>query len=143
MIPHPDADALYVSQIDIGTKVMTIVSGLRKHCTLEQLIGRDVVLITNLKPGNMRGVESSGMVLCASQGDTVEPISPPKDAIIGEKVTFAGMDGIADAPVNPKKLPKILSDLASNNEGIVCYRSVAFMTSKGPCTSNLKAAPVK
>jgi tRNA-binding EMAP/Myf-like protein len=68
---HPDADALYVEKIDIGepTGPRTIVSGLVAYCTEEELLNRSVVILANLKPVSMRGVESAGMVLCSSNAD--------------------------------------------------------------------------
>lgn len=64
---HPDADSLYVEKIDLGEAVpRTIVSGLAKYVPIEQMKDRSVAVLCNLKPAKMRGVESQGMVLCAS-----------------------------------------------------------------------------
>lgn len=64
---HPDADALYVEKIDLGeVKTRIIVSGLVNYIPIEEMQGRMVVVLCNLKPAKMRGVESQGMVLCAS-----------------------------------------------------------------------------
>ncbi|NWJ12060.1 SYYC protein, partial [Crypturellus undulatus] len=64
---HPDADSLYVEKIDVGEpEPRTVVSGLVQFVPKEQLQDRLVVLLCNLKPQKMRGVESQGMVLCAS-----------------------------------------------------------------------------
>lgn len=64
---HPDADALYVEKIDLGEPApRTIVSGLVNFIPIEQMRERMVVVLCNLKPAKMRGVESQGMVLCAS-----------------------------------------------------------------------------
>lgn len=64
---HPDADSLYVEKIDLGEAVpRTIVSGLAKYVSIEQMKDRSVAVLCNLKPAKMRGVESQGMVLCAS-----------------------------------------------------------------------------
>lgn len=65
---HPDADSLYVEKIDVGeAEPRTVVSGLVQFVPKEQLQDRLVVLLCNLKPQKMRGVESQGMVLCASR----------------------------------------------------------------------------
>lgn len=65
---HPDADSLYVEKIDVGeAEPRTVVSGLVHFVPKEQLQDRLVVLLCNLKPQKMRGVESQGMVLCASR----------------------------------------------------------------------------
>nr|CAH7756022.1 unnamed protein product [Callosobruchus chinensis] len=64
---HPEADALYVEKIDLGEeKPRTIVSGLVNFIPIEEMQNRMVVVLCNLKPAKMRGVESQGMVLCAS-----------------------------------------------------------------------------
>lgn len=65
---HPDADALYVEKIDLGEeKPRTVVSGLVNFVPIEQMENRLVVVLCNLKPAKMRGIESNGMVLCASR----------------------------------------------------------------------------
>lgn len=64
---HPDADSLYVEKIDVGeTEPRTVVSGLVQFVPKEELQDRLVVVLCNLKPQKMRGVESQGMLLCAS-----------------------------------------------------------------------------
>lgn len=62
---HPKADRLLVEQIDLGDEVRQVVSGISKYYKPEELIGKQVVVVTNLKPVDLRGVESNGMILCA------------------------------------------------------------------------------
>jgi glutaminyl-tRNA synthetase len=68
---HPDADSLYVLQVDLGEAdgSRTIVSGLANFILLERLVDSEVVVVANLKPSKMRGVESCGMILCPSSGE--------------------------------------------------------------------------
>jgi methionine--tRNA ligase beta chain len=63
--PHPDADSLYVEQIDVGDPdgPRTIVSGLAKYIPVAELEGRMCTVLCNLKPAKMRGVESAGMLV--------------------------------------------------------------------------------
>lgn len=61
---HPKADRLLVEQIDLGNEVRQIVSGISKYYKPEELVGKQVVVVTNLKPVKLRGVESNGMILC-------------------------------------------------------------------------------
>lgn len=82
---HENADKLLVSQIKIGDEVRQIVSGIAKYYEPEQLIGKKVVVVTNLKPVKIRGVESFGMVLCASSGDKLEVLEV-KDVPHGSEV---------------------------------------------------------
>ncbi len=63
---HPNADKLYVMQVDTGKDVRQIVAGIRKAYTPDQLVGRRVMLIANLEPAVIRGEASHGMLLAAS-----------------------------------------------------------------------------
>ena len=69
---HPNAEKLLVSQIQIGSERRQIVSGIAKFYEPADLIGKKVVVVTNLKPVKIRGVESFGMVLCASNEEKLE-----------------------------------------------------------------------
>ena len=87
---HPEADKLYVEKIDLGGgDVRQIVSGLVPFYTAEQLLGQNVIVVANLKPANLRGVESFGMILAAEdkKKTTVEVLFCPK-ANIGDVVTI-------------------------------------------------------
>lgn len=76
---HPKADRLLVEQIDLGNgDVRQIVSGIAAHYTPEQLINQRVVVVTNLKPAKLRGVESQGMILCASNDSDLDIVSITK-----------------------------------------------------------------
>ncbi|SIP89537.1 methionyl-tRNA synthetase [Alkalispirochaeta americana] len=67
---HPEADKLYIERLDDGTpEGRTIVSGLRGHYTTEELVGKTIVVVANLKPAKLRGVKSEGMLLAASSGE--------------------------------------------------------------------------
>ena len=71
---HPDAKKLLVSRIDTKDKVRTVVSGIKEHYDPSELVGKKVVVLCNLKPVKIRGVESEGMVLCASEGKSLEAL---------------------------------------------------------------------
>ncbi len=72
---HPSADLLYVEEIDCGEeRPRTIVSGLVKHCTVEDLLGKKVLIVTNLAPADLRGVTSEGMLLTAEKKKKLEVI---------------------------------------------------------------------
>lgn len=105
-IKHPDADSLYVSTIQMGDAEgpRTICSGLVKHFSLEEMQGRYVIVIANLKPVTMRGIKSAGMVLCAANAEgKVEFVNPPADSQPGDKIFFEGFDGTPEKVLNPKK----------------------------------------
>merc|ERR1712136_672593 len=72
---HPDADTLYVEQVDVGEeRHRQVVSGLVKSYTLEEMQGRVGIFLLNLKPAKMRGVLSEGMIMCASSPEKVETL---------------------------------------------------------------------
>ena len=102
---HPDADSLYVSTIDMGDEEgpRTVCSGLVNYIPIEDMQKRYVVVVANLKPVTMRGIKSCAMVLCASNGEKVEFVNPPKDSKAGDKIFFEGYDGTPEKQLNPKK----------------------------------------
>ncbi|MDF2636911.1 MAG: Methionyl-tRNA synthetase [Pelosinus sp.] len=71
------ADKLLKLTVDLGTEQRTIVSGIAKHYTPEELVGKNVVMIINLKPAKIRGIESRGMVLAASCDDKLTVVNGP------------------------------------------------------------------
>lgn len=102
------ADSLYVEEIDVGEATpRQIVSGLVKYVPIEQFEKARVCVICNLKPSALRGENSAGMVLAASNADRsqVELITPPDSATPGTKITLINQDCSgwqADESVDPK-----------------------------------------
>lgn len=84
---HPKADKLLVFKIDLGTEVRQIVSGIRKFYSETDLIGKKVVVVTNLKPVNLRGVESNGMILAASNEENLTVLTVLSDIEEGTKIS--------------------------------------------------------
>ncbi len=82
---HPKADKLLVSQVRIGSETRQIVSGVAKYFTPEQMIGKRIIVVANLKPINLRGEESMGMILFADNGQRLEFVTT--DAPHGEGVS--------------------------------------------------------
>ncbi len=72
---HPDADKLLVSQINIGKETRQIVSGIADFYTPEEMVGKKVIVVSNLKPAKLRGVESQGMILAGSKKKMLELVS--------------------------------------------------------------------
>jgi methionyl-tRNA synthetase len=66
---HPKADRLLVLQIDLGGETRQLVAGIRSHYAPEALIGKQIVVVANLEPALLRGVESQGMLLAASDAE--------------------------------------------------------------------------
>ena len=125
-VNHPNADSLYVSTIACGDApgtdntsehegqiVRKVCSGLNGLVPLEEMQGRKIIAVCNLKPVTMRGIKSAAMVLAASprlkEGEEdnhkgpVELVTPPEDAKAGERVIFEGWAGEPEGVLNPKK----------------------------------------
>ena len=84
---HPNADKLLVLKIDAGDGIedRQLVAGIRGHYTPEELVGKKVVIVNNLAPAVLRGVESQGMVLAAKDGENVVLLTAEKDVAPGSK----------------------------------------------------------
>ncbi len=92
---HPNADKLYVVQIDLGEEKRQLVAGLKEHYSKEQLLGKKLVVITNLKYAKLRGVESQGMLLAGDDGESVGVLTV-KDAAPGTAVAVGGRENSAE-----------------------------------------------
>ncbi|MBP3392412.1 MAG: methionine--tRNA ligase [Clostridia bacterium] len=81
------ADKLLKLQLDIGTETRQVVSGIAKQYTPEDMIGKKVVLITNLKPAKLRGIESQGMILAATKGKKLTLVTIDGDIPAGAEIS--------------------------------------------------------
>jgi len=86
---HPNADKLLLLKIDVGTEQRQIVAGIRGYYEPEALVGKLIVVVKNLEPRKMRGEESQGMLLAASNEDRsqVVVLTPMVDVPPGAKVS--------------------------------------------------------
>lgn len=85
--PVPKSDKLYKLSVDIGTEKRQVASGIAKHYTCEQLVGKKVVLVENLKSAVLRGVKSSGMILASDDGNGGVKVLFVDDSVpVGSKV---------------------------------------------------------
>jgi tRNA-binding protein len=81
---HPNADKLLVLQIDLGTETRQVVAGIKQYYEPAALVGKQIIVVANLAPRVMRGMESKGMLLAATSEDrsqvilltTEKPIAP-------------------------------------------------------------------
>ena len=143
---HEDADKLYCEEIDVGeAEPRLVASGLRPYLSEEDLAGRMVLVLCNLKARKLAGFPSHGMVLCASNGDRTEVrlVSAPADARVGERVTVPGFDfeGDEGAPYKENKVgkkkvfEKIAPFLRTSEYGVPEFCGRPLLTSAGVCTS--------
>ena len=84
--PHPNADRLVVLTIDVGGETRQLVAGIRAHYEPESLVGKQIVVVANLQPATLRGVESQGMLLAAQGGSTVVPLTLGREVPPGSPV---------------------------------------------------------
>ncbi len=83
---HPNADRLWLLKVRIGVEERQIVAGIKKFYTAEELIGKKVVVVANLEPAVIRGVESQGMLLAASADEALTIITPERNISSGAVV---------------------------------------------------------
>ena len=145
---HEEADKLYCEEIDVGEdEPRMVASGLRPYLKAEDMEGKKVLVLCNLKARKMVGFPSHGMVLCASNEDhsVVRLVNPPIDAEIGERVTIPDFDfeGEDAAPFAENKLgkkkvfEKLAPHLVTSKYGVPEFLGRPFMTSAGVCTSSI------
>jgi methionyl-tRNA synthetase len=131
---HPDADKLYVEKVRMGNEEeVQVVSGLAKHVSKESLVGKKVMIVRNLAPAKIRGVESRGMLLIAEKGETVEIIECP-ECNAGNKVVVAGVERKSKKEISFKEFSKIKLEVVGYNalaEGKeMCAAGKAIKTKK-------------
>ena len=80
------ADRLLKLQVDLGTEKRQLVAGIKKTYTPEELVGKHIVVVANLKPARLRGEESQGMLLAAQTDDGPALVSFDKDVLPGAVV---------------------------------------------------------
>ncbi|ETP48441.1 methionine-tRNA ligase, beta subunit [Phytophthora nicotianae P10297] len=141
---HETADKLYCEEIDVGEdEPRHIASGLVYHYSLEEMQDRRVLVLCNLKPRNLVGFRSHGMVMCAAVPledgkEKVAFVTPPEGAKIGERITFEGLTGepFSPAQVEKKKVLTVLGDdMKTDDNGVAKWKEYVFGTSAGPCTA--------
>ncbi|PIN81158.1 methionine--tRNA ligase [Candidatus Woesearchaeota archaeon CG10_big_fil_rev_8_21_14_0_10_30_7] len=85
---HPDADKLYVLKLNVGSEKRQLVAGIKNSYSKTELIGKKIVLVSNLKPAKLRSVESQGMLLAADAGEKCKLLEPSGD--VGSQVLVEG-----------------------------------------------------
>lgn len=96
---HPDADRLYVMQVDVGKEKRQIVAGIKEHYTREELMNRKIVIMCNLRPTTIRGIMSNGMLLAGDDGQKVRLLeaekSNPGDLVFPEGMNYDNTEEVA------------------------------------------------
>ena len=155
---HEEADKLYCEEINLGEEggPRLIASGLKAHYSADEMVGKKVLVLANLKSRKLVGFPSHGMVLCACKygeaedgsEDTVEIVSPPQGAEIGDRVVCDGFDGepaTENQVVKKKILNAVFPDLKVDANGVAIYKGVPLRTATGGETceaDSLKDVPI-
>lgn len=142
----PDADTLYLTRVDIGGEYLSVVAGLAKLFSVDDLIGKNVVILCNLRPSKLRGHLSEGMIMCAKNGDAMEILEPPSNSQPGDLVYCENYDRTpADARDKKRLLESLSPDMLTNDELIACYKgSYLYVPEKGNIiTKSLKNATIQ
>jgi len=137
-VAHPSAQSLIVETIDLGeSEPRTIVSGLIGFYTPDELVGRKVLIVCNLKPKNLKGIVSNGMVMAASievDGQKLlDLVTPQDDSNSGDRVFCEGIEGEIDEVLSPKRWTRISGNLHTDGEGFACWKELRFTTNGGHC----------
>lgn len=112
---HPNADKLYLIRVSFGDSETRIVSGLREFYTEDQLLGRKIIVVRNLKKARIRGEDSNGMLLAADNGDIVKLLAVPDNVKEGSTISVDGYQ--------------------YNGKGIITIDEVHSYTMKAECSS--------
>jgi methionine--tRNA ligase beta chain len=136
---HESAEKLFCEEIDLGPELGSrkIASGLRPFYKLEEMQGRTVLVLCNLKSRNLVGFPSHGMVLCASNADhtSVEFVIPPDGARLGSRVVFDGYESVTPEPENKVAKKKIFETVAphlkTDSDGYVIWKKNAAARVQG------------
>ena len=95
---HPDADSLYMLHIDLGKLGRrVIVAGMKPFYSKDEINGKNIVIVTNLKPATIRGVKSNGMLLAADDGKGTCSLLNPGESSPGSEIVI---EGISKQPAN-------------------------------------------
>mmetsp|Transcript_5481 Transcript_5481/g.11572 ORF Transcript_5481/g.11572 Transcript_5481/m.11572 type:complete len:893 (-) Transcript_5481:36-2714(-) len=164
--PHPEAESLIVCKVDCGdadegsgepSEPRTVVAGLAGLIEFDDLIGRKIACVTNLKPAKMRGIESTAMLLAATDGgegldEVVDLLAVPDEVPNGELLSFEGKeasepDAMMKSKGALKAFDRVKACLKSNENGEATYvneeSTHRIMTSAGPATTSVKSAVIQ
>ena len=138
--PNAEGDKLYNEKIDVGNgEIRTIASGLRGKVDINDLKDSLVVCILNLKPRNLKGWKSHGMILCTTGKDgKIEPLRPPEGSAPGDEVFIGDLDR---EPATDKKCPweDVCKNLLVNDKKEATYKDeeheLVWHTKKGTIIS--------
>ncbi len=84
---HPNADKLLLLRVNLGEEERQLVAGIKGHYDAEALVGKKIIVVANLEPATIRGVESQGMLLAAGDGEVLSLLTVDRDVPAGASIT--------------------------------------------------------
>lgn len=134
---HPDADKLYMLHVDLGDLgKKVLVAGMKKYYSAEELKGKKIVMVANLKPAKIRGVTSNGMLLAAEDKAGVVSLLKPGDIKAGSEVFVEDIDRKPVKLLDFDEFKKI--SMKINNKQQAVYNNKVLKTKSGPVVCDKK-----
>ena len=129
---HPEAEKLYILQISLGKERRQLVAGLKPYFKPEELKGKQIVVVTNLKPAKLKGVESAGMLLAAELKKQVALVEAPKSKP-GDQVSVEGIEP-EEGQITIKEFQQVQM---TTKDKKVTYKGKALKTEKEKITAKI------
>ncbi|MCX6666918.1 MAG: methionine--tRNA ligase, partial [Euryarchaeota archaeon] len=132
---HPQADTLYLLHVDLGAfGKRVIVSGMKPHYTKDEIKGKSIIVVVNLKPAKIRGVESKGMLLAAEDKDKFVSLLNPGNANPGTKIFVEGIAHEPSSVLEFDDFKKVEMVIGKGQEAI--YNGKSLQSEKGKVVSD-------
>jgi methionine--tRNA ligase beta chain len=134
---HPVSEKMYCEEIDLGESApRVVVSAIRAAYAADQLLGKMVIVLCNVKEAKLAGTMSCGLVLTATNEGRIEVVEAPASCTVGEKVCIS--DGVGKSwPANSVKKHKVWeavkAEMFTDTECEVTWKGLKLLTSSGPC----------
>jgi methionyl-tRNA synthetase len=133
---HPNADTLYLLLLDLGKLgKRVIVAGMKPHYSKDEMKGKNIVVVINLKPAQIRGAKSNGMLLAADDGKVVSLLNPG-DSKPGSKVSIKGISGEPAKILEFEEFKKV--NMVIDEKQKATYKGKVLQAEKGDVISDKK-----
>jgi methionyl-tRNA synthetase len=134
---HPQAEKLYMLHVDLGSLgKRVLVAGMKQFYSKEEIKGKSIVIVANLKPAKIRGIESKGMLLAAEDNTGIVSLLNPGDASPGSEVFIEGIPREPTSILEFDEFKKINMTVGENQEAV--YEGKSLMSEKGKVVSDKK-----
>jgi methionyl-tRNA synthetase len=136
---HPDAEKLLILEIEMGKfGQRVIVAGIKNHYSIEELIGKNIVIVANLKPAKIRGIKSNGMLLAATDSEGIVSLLNPNNAPPGSRIFIEGISYKPDNIIEFEKFQQIKMQVDEKQQ--IVYKNKILKSETGTVKSD---KPVK